>query len=243
MLRLRRALAALAVLAAPLVTVVPAAADDLPAVVVDYGATGSIANMPGSGSAIVRLSLSAPPTAPVTVTLGLLPNANGTLIVPSRHTVVFTPTTWGTPQPVRLISVRYFGWAELTAGGPGVTAATIHAYANTGPLPPNTNYACRAKTTTTDWASGFGTSITVTNTGPVPMTDWTVVQVLPGDEKVAWPWNAAATQYLNAVVLSPRDWNRALAPGASITIGFQGTGTTTLPATGGATCAPEPYYL
>ncbi|MEV8443252.1 cellulose binding domain-containing protein [Actinosynnema sp. NPDC051121] len=243
MLRLRRVLAALAVLVAPLATVVPAAADDLPAVLVDYGSTGTVANMPGSGSTTVRLSLSAPPAAPVTVTIDLLPNPNGTLIVPSRHTLVFTPTTWNTPQQVRLISVRYFRTADLTAGGPGVTGATIHAYANMGPLPPNVNYACRTTTTTTTWPGGFGTSVTVTNTGPTPITDWTVVQVFDADEKVGWAWNAEATQYLNALVLTPRDWNRTLAPGASATIGYQGTGTTTQPATGQARCTPEPYLL
>jgi cellulase/cellobiase CelA1 len=243
MLRLRSVLTALVVLAAPLVTVVPAAADALPAVVVDYGGTATIANMPGSGSSTVRLALSAPPAAPVTVTIDLLPNPNGTLIVPSRHTLVFTPATWSTPQQVRLVSVRYFRSAELTASGPGVTSATIHAYANMGPLPPNTNYACRAKTTTTAWPGGFSTTVTVTNTGPTPMTDWTVIRVFYADEKVTRAWNADATQYLAAVVLSPRDWNRALAPGASTTIGFQGTGTTTQPASSPAVCAPEPYLL
>lgn len=243
MLRLRRALAALAVLAAPLVTVVPAAADDLPAVVVDYGGTATYANMPASSSATVQLSLSAPPAAPVTVTIDVLPNPRGTLIVPSRHTLVFTPTTWSTPQQVRLISERDFGWVDLTAGGPGVTAAAIGAYSNMGPVPPNQNYACKAKTTTTAWPGGFNTAVTVTNTGPTPMTDWTVVQGFYADEKVAKAWNAESTQYLNALVLSPRSWNRTLAPGASITLGFQGTGTTTQPASGGARCAPEPYFL
>ncbi|MEU4742198.1 hypothetical protein AB0G02_17285, partial [Actinosynnema sp. NPDC023658] len=152
-------------LAAPLVTVTPASADDLPSVVVDYGNGATYANMPGSGSTTVHLALSAPPTASVTVTINLLPNPRGTLIVPSRHTLVFTPTTWSTPQQVRLISVRDFGWVDLTAGGPGVTGVTLGAYSNMGPLPPNLNYACRATTTTTAWPGSFNTGVTVTNTG------------------------------------------------------------------------------
>lgn len=240
MLRLRSALLALVLLAAPLGTVVPAAADDLPAVVVDYGGS-SYANMSGGTSATAGLALSAPPAAPVTVTIDVLPNPRGTVIVPSRHTLVFTPTTWSTPQQVRLISVHDFGWVDFTAGGPGVTAATMHAYANAGPQPPNTNRACKASTATNAWPGGFGTTVTVTNTGPTPMTDWTVIRVFSGGEKAGWAWNAEATQYLTALVLTPRDWNRALAPGASVTIGFQGTGTATPPDY--AICAPEPYYL
>lgn len=230
---------------------VPALANSAPvAPVVDYGSGATVANMPISSSATVRLSLSAPPAATTTLTIAPVSAQEGALIAPSQHAFVFTPDTWNVPQQVRLISVSGHGAVDLAVTGSGVAAGVVHAYANWGPIPSNQNHECRTQVSTSGWSGGFVTTVTVSNTGTVPMTDWTLVAPVTTDEQVGSAWSTSYVQYAaatgasqGAVVLTPVGWNHALAPGASISIGFQGTATSTPTSPTYAVCAPEPYFL
>jgi hypothetical protein len=104
------------------------------AVVIDYGSGATVANMPISSSATVRLSLSAPPAGTTALTIDSAPGQEGALFAPTRHVLVFTPDTWNVPQQVRLISVSDHGAADLPVTGSDGEFAVIHAYANWGPL-------------------------------------------------------------------------------------------------------------
>ncbi|MFI9815954.1 cellulose binding domain-containing protein [Saccharothrix variisporea] len=214
---------------------------DVPEVVVDYGG-GSSAIMPGSGSAVVKVSLSAPPPTSTTVTIAR--DASSPVFVSARRTLTFTPADWDVPRSVRLISLQGFGSGEFTVTGPGVTAGVIRAYSSTIPLPPNVNQACRvALSGVQSWTGGFGVTATVTNTGPTPLTDWTVTALFSRDEKVTAAGTGDWGQYGRGAAFSAPSWRRGLAPGESVVLGFWGT-TTTQPFTvPSLRCTPEPYLL
>ncbi|MCC8242881.1 cellulose binding domain-containing protein [Saccharothrix luteola] len=213
-----------------------------PTVVVDHGGT-SYAVMPGSGSAVVRLSLSGPPAAATSVTIALAgTGASGPVFVSSRRTLTFTPADWNVPQPVRIISLRDFGTAAFRVTGPGVADGVIQVYSSTIPLPPNVNQSCRITHSTHSWPGGFATTATVTNTGTAPITDWTVSALFDGDEQVVGSWPGEWGQYGRGAAFAALPGQRVLTPGASVTIGFHGRYTQRV---GGPwlRCTPEPYLL
>ncbi|QFZ21561.1 cellulose binding domain-containing protein [Saccharothrix syringae] len=217
-----------------------AAAAEPPAVVVDHGGGAARTIMPGSGSAVVTVALSAPPAREVTAVVELGDRAPGVVFVSNRHTLTFTPADWDVPRPVRLISVANFGSADFTVSGPDVTTGVIHAYASTLPLPVDVNQDCRVTQRTEAWPGGLVTTATVTNTGRSEITDWTVVARFAGDERVTGSWQSTWGQYATAAALSAQPWNRRLAPGASVTLGFQAT-YGQHPGGPWLSCTPEPY--
>lgn len=72
------------------------------------------------------------------------------------------------------------------------------------------------------WQTGFIAHFVVVNSSTVPMTDWKLEFDLPAGESVWHTWNSTFTQYGTHYVLTPANWNRTLAPGASATGGFRG---------------------
>ncbi|WP_405584881.1 cellulose binding domain-containing protein [Streptomyces sp. NBC_01190] len=79
--------------------------------------------------------------------------------------------------------------------------------------------------TTAGWGNGFNASVTVTNTGPNPITGWTLAFTFPSaGETVSGFWNSTIVQHDQQVVATPVDWNTTLAAGGgnSASIGFTG---------------------
>jgi hypothetical protein len=76
------------------------------------------------------------------------------------------------------------------------------------------------------WGSGFVANISITNTGPNPITGWTLAFSFPSDtESVSTNnWNANWTANSQNVVVTPLSWDNYLAPngGNTISIGFVG---------------------
>jgi cellulase/cellobiase CelA1 len=75
------------------------------------------------------------------------------------------------------------------------------------------------------WGNGYNANITVTNTGPTPITGWTLAFDFPSTgQSVSGFWNAHLTQTGRTVVATPVDWNGTLAAngGNSASFGFTG---------------------
>ncbi len=74
------------------------------------------------------------------------------------------------------------------------------------------------------WQGGFTAQVTITNTGSAALNGWTLGFAFPGDQKISQGWSATWTQSGAGVTAKSMDWNGALAVGASVTAGFQATG-------------------
>jgi len=88
-----------------------------------------------------------------------------------------------------------------------------------------------------DNGSGFGATITVTNTGD-PLTNWTLSVDFPNDQAITQMWDgapspAAPTPAGATITINPTSYNAAKGTGAIWTVGFNGT------YTGGANNPPS----
>ncbi|WP_309144234.1 cellulose-binding domain-containing protein, partial [Streptomyces sp. BR123] len=79
-------------------------------------------------------------------------------------------------------------------------------------------------TKVSDWGSGFEGKWTVKNTGTTAITAWTVEWDFPAGTRVTSAWDATVTASGNHWTGKNVGWNGSLAPGASVTFGFNGTG-------------------
>ncbi|MGW0929220.1 glycosyl hydrolase family 18 protein [Streptomyces sp. NPDC002644] len=78
---------------------------------------------------------------------------------------------------------------------------------------------------TQDWGSGFEGKWTIKNTGTTALSSWTVEWDFPTGTKVTSAWDATVTSSGNHWTGKNLAWNGSLAPGASISFGFNGSGT------------------
>ncbi|MFE7812211.1 glycosyl hydrolase family 18 protein [Streptomyces sp. NPDC057433] len=78
---------------------------------------------------------------------------------------------------------------------------------------------------TQDWGSGFEGKWTVKNTGTTALSAWTVEWDFPSGTSVTSSWDADVTSSGNHWTARNKSWNGTLAPGASVSFGFNGSGT------------------
>ncbi|RZE05511.1 chitinase [Streptomyces albidoflavus] len=79
-------------------------------------------------------------------------------------------------------------------------------------------------TRTQDWGSGFEGKWTVKNTGTAPLSGWTLEWDFPAGTKVTSAWDADVTNTGDHWTAKNKSWAGSLAPGASVSFGFNGTG-------------------
>ncbi|KOT39406.1 chitinase [Streptomyces caelestis] len=77
---------------------------------------------------------------------------------------------------------------------------------------------------TQDWGSGFEGKWTVKNTGTTALSAWTVEWDFPSGTKVTSAWDATVTNSGDHWTAKNLGWNGTLAPGASVSFGFNGSG-------------------
>ncbi|WP_182882428.1 cellulose binding domain-containing protein [Microbispora sp. H10949] len=103
---------------------------------------------------------------------------------------------------------------------------------------------CKVAYTQSTWWTGFSASVSITNTGSTPISGWTLRFAFPSaGERITQGWSADWNQGPdNTVTASNMAWNANIAPGASVSIGFNAshTGVSDAPSTfslNGAPCA------
>ncbi|GAB2726392.1 glycosyl hydrolase family 18 protein [Streptomyces bullii] len=79
-------------------------------------------------------------------------------------------------------------------------------------------------TKTQDWGSGFEGKWTVKNTGTTTLSSWTVEWDFPSGTSVTSAWDADVTSSGTHWTAKNKSWNGTLAPGASVSFGFNGSG-------------------
>jgi chitinase len=75
-----------------------------------------------------------------------------------------------------------------------------------------------------DWGTGFEGKWTVKNTGTTSISSWTVEWDFPSGTAVTSAWDADVTGSGTHWTAKNKSWNGSLAPGASVSFGFNGTG-------------------
>ncbi|MEV6304279.1 cellulose binding domain-containing protein [Actinoplanes sp. NPDC051861] len=148
-------------------------------------------------------------------------------------------TVTGTSYTAPMYATRnvYYIRARDAANNVSIASNTVTVETTSPTSPPPSSSppppppACKVSyTNTAQWDRGFVASLTVTNTGTVPVDGWTVAFTYGGDQRILSAWNAVHTQDGPAVTLRNAHWNGSLAPGASRTVGLQGTWTASAPA-------------
>nr|WP_137995072.1 glycoside hydrolase family 18 chitinase [Streptomyces vilmorinianum] len=79
-------------------------------------------------------------------------------------------------------------------------------------------------TKVSDWGTGFEGKWTVKNTGTTTLSSWTVEWDFPSGTAVTSAWDATVTSSGTHWTAKNVGWNGTLAPGATISFGFNGTG-------------------
>ncbi|MYQ75674.1 MULTISPECIES: cellulose binding domain-containing protein [unclassified Streptomyces] len=77
-----------------------------------------------------------------------------------------------------------------------------------------------AYTRTSGWTGGYTGQYVVTNDTGSAKTDWTLEFDLPAGTKLSSLWNGEHTVSGNHVTVRPASWNKQLAAGQSVTVGF-----------------------
>ncbi|OOK84490.1 cellulose binding domain protein [Mycobacterium kansasii] len=74
---------------------------------------------------------------------------------------------------------------------------------------------------TSQWNNGFVANYTITNTGTAPVTDWQLQFDLPSNESITNLWNGQVAQSGTHYTVTPQSYDATIAPGSSVTVGFQ----------------------
>lgn len=114
--------------------------------------------------------------------------------------------------------------ARVTAG---LTALLLPLAAMVGLASPAqaATSATATYTKVSDWGSGFEGKWTVKNTGTTSLSSWTVEWDFPSGTSVTSAWDATVTGSGTHWTAKNVGWNGTLVPGASVSFGFNGTGT------------------
>jgi endo-1,4-beta-xylanase len=97
-------------------------------------------------------------------------------------------------------------------------------------------------TNQSQWAGGFVDQVVIGNTGTTAISSWSLAFTFPGDQKITSDFNGGFSQAGENATLTNASYNGSIAPGGSVTVGFQGTWTSSDAAPtaftlNGATCA------
>ncbi|WP_434443245.1 cellulose binding domain-containing protein [Lentzea sp. E54] len=135
------------------------------------------------------------------------------------------------------------GWRTWTSGEAwkfvtqfaGEVPPTTTSTTTTTTSPPG-DAACRVGTAVNAWNNGLTANITITNTGSAAVNGWSLVFTLPGGQTITGGWSATYSPATGQVTARNVAYNPGIAPGASITVGFQATHT-------GNAAAPSSFSL
>ncbi|CAK7280955.1 glycosyl hydrolase family 18 protein [Streptomyces misionensis] len=79
-------------------------------------------------------------------------------------------------------------------------------------------------TKSSDWGTGFGGQWTIKNSGTASISSWTIQWDFPSGTSVTSAWDADVTNSGNHWTAKNKSYNGTLAPGASVSFGFNGAG-------------------
>ena len=92
---------------------------------------------------------------------------------------------------------------------------------------------CKVTSSVSAWDTGLTNSVTITNTATAAVNGWSLAFPLPAGPTITSGWGATYAPASGAVTATNVTYNAALAPGASVTVGYQAnhTGNSAAPST------------
>lgn len=73
------------------------------------------------------------------------------------------------------------------------------------------------------WSTGFTANLTITNNSSTAINGWTLQFAFPASQQITNLWNGQETQSGNQVTVTNASYNGTIAPGTSVSLGFNGT--------------------
>ncbi|MFJ8531917.1 PHB depolymerase family esterase [Streptomyces sp. NPDC093591] len=126
----------------------------------------------------------------------------------------------GDRAPVEAISLQGVGH-NLYSQGMAARVLTFFGFDSGGPAPQPQPGTCKVSATTNAWNTGLTASVTITNTSTTAVNGWRLGLTLPAGQTITNGWGATYTPASGAVTATNASYNAALAPGASVSIGYQ----------------------
>ena len=190
--------------------------------------------LPGSPT---KLTATAVSSSQINLAWAASPTSGVTYNVYSSTSSTFTPSAANRVA---------MGLAATTYSNTGLSPSTTHYYVVTAlnsageSAPSNQASATTAAalschvaySVTGQWSGGFGTALTIQNTGSATIGNWNLTWSWPGNQQITQSWNASYTQKGANATLTYESYNATIAPGATIGgIGFNASysGTNTAP--------------
>jgi hypothetical protein len=169
-------------------------------------------NQAGTAGAAASLQIQATDSAAgQTLTYSAIGLPAGLAISSSTGLITGTPTTAGTSSVTVTVTD--------TTGAKGTAAFTWT-------INPAGGLACHViYTLNSAWPGGFTAQVVIANTGTTTINGWSLTFTFPGDEKITSNFNGGFSQTGENATLTNASYNGTIAPGTSITDGFQGTWT------------------
>lgn len=104
----------------------------------------------------------------------------------------------------------------------GTVAVTIYNDVITSPSA-SPQPTCRVQYRPVTWPGGMTANIAITNTGTTAVRDWRLTFTFPDSgQRVTWGWVATWAQTGAQVTATAPNWNKDIAPGQTLNIGFNG---------------------
>lgn len=134
---------------------------------------------------------------------------------------ILFPSSTGTPTPVPTITPTPGTTpTPVVTPTPGVTPTPVVTPT------PTPGGACQVHyAVTNQWPTGFGATISITNTGSTAINGWSLQFSFPNNQTVTQGWNGSFSQQGSAVTITNLSYNGTIAPGASLSSspGFNGS--------------------
>jgi len=128
-----------------------------------------------------------------------------------------TPTRGTTPTPTPTVGTT--PTPTPTSGTTPTPTPTV----GTTPTPVSGASCSVQYAITNQWQGGFGTSVTITNTGSTTINGWTLTWNFANGQTITQLWNGSYTQSGSSVSVTNVSYNGVIAPGGTTNFGFNGS--------------------
>jgi endo-1,4-beta-xylanase len=122
------------------------------------------------------------------------------------------------PKPAYDAAVTTLGGS---VGSSSSSPSTPTSPSSSSSSPGGGGAACKVADTVNAWNSGLTESITISDTGSAAVNGWSLVFTLASGQTITNGWNATYSPASGQVTATNASYDAAIAPGGSVSIGFQ----------------------